>query len=114
MVARDDYGVAKVELASKAEMLDADKQVQTSTASAPLFGPATKPLSETDVQNRHDFVVATLKLPAGALLSLNATATDDCYGGAQTGASRPVTFRIVAPEELFREILLRQQGAGRR
>jgi hypothetical protein len=44
------------------------------------------------------------------MLSLTGHATDACYQGAQTGSSRTITFRIVAPEELFREILLRQQG----
>jgi hypothetical protein len=43
-------------------------------------------------------------------VSLTASATDDCYTGPQTTRSRTVTFRIVPPEELFREILQRQQA----
>ncbi len=41
---------------------------------------------------------------------MTAEATDDCYTGPQTNRSRTVTFGIVSPEELFREILQRQQS----
>ena len=51
-----------------------------------------------------------LKLTPNTILSLTASAADQCYQSPQIGMSRPATFRIVAPEELFREILLRQQG----
>ncbi len=54
--------------------------------------------------------VAALKLITGSLVSITALATDDCYTGKQTAHSGTVTFRIVAPEELFREILQRQQA----
>jgi hypothetical protein len=54
--------------------------------------------------------VAPKKLAPGAFLALTAEATDDCFTGPQTNRSRGVTFRIVSPEELFREILLRQQS----
>jgi uncharacterized protein YdcH (DUF465 family) len=54
--------------------------------------------------------VSPLKLSPGGLLSISASATDACYTGPQTGQSRVASFRIVSPEELFREILVRQQG----
>ena len=50
------------------------------------------------------------KLSPGSFLAITADATDDCYTGPQTSHSRTVVFQIVAPEELFREILLRQQS----
>src|SRR5262249_14743389 len=65
---------------------------------------------EQEIQQKFDFDVTALKLVPNTILSLTAVATDQCYQAPQTGSSRPATFRIVAPEELFREILLRQQG----
>jgi len=61
------------------------------------------------VQTR-TFDVAARKLPPGAVLSLTGLATDACYTGRQTSRSRTDTFRVVSPEELFKEILLHQQA----
>ena len=116
--ARDDYGVAKVDLITKSEILALEAAIATT-------GPATRPLAETvtkslfgpiqpavdlEIQQPYELSVASLKLPAGSILSVSAAATDACYLGPQTATSRIVTFRVVPPEELFREILLRQQG----
>lgn len=109
ITARDDYGIVTMALASKAEFLDAEKKAQSAATTQPMYGP-TKPPKETEIQLKPTFEVAALKLNPGALLSLSGQAADDCYGGAQSGASRPASFRIVSPEELFKEILLRQQG----
>ena len=54
--------------------------------------------------------VSAEKLSPGSFLSVTAEATDDCYTGPQTNRSRNIIFGIVSPEELFREILLRQQA----
>ena len=45
-----------------------------------------------------------------AMANATGRATDASYTGAQTAQSRTVTFRVVRAEELFREILLRQQS----
>jgi len=107
ILARDDYGVADMSLTSKAEFIDANKKQQTVTDAKPLgpFNPI-----EPEIQQKQDFDVAGLKLLPNTILSLVASATDQRYELPQTGVSRPASFRIVAPEELFREILLRQQG----
>jgi hypothetical protein len=121
---RDDYGMIGMALAMKDETpdpADAAKLVPRESsrtlfpyAAATQAGttqPATQASSlETELQLKQIVDVAAMKLPAGALLSLTAQATDDCYMGRQTGRSRTVTFRLVPPEELFREILQRQQG----
>ncbi len=107
--ARDDYGVVHLDLADQAQFLDPDKKLATSAATKPIYGPITPP-KDTDVQIKKQFDVAPLKLPVGALLSLQGIAEDDCYLGPQKGALRPASFRIVSPEELFKEILLRQQS----
>jgi len=130
--ARDDYGLAAVGLSIKEETPDpADPAKLVSRATdEPLFSsgePAAKPSAEKksaastpsvekpvvlppELQLKHSVDVAAMKLPVGALVSLTAAATDACYTGPQTSHSRTATFRLVAPEELFREILQRQQG----
>ena len=74
-----------------------------------LFGPVD-PATELTLETTHDLALSALDLKVGELLRLTAVATDDRYGGPQDGRSRVLTFRITSPEELFREILLRQQA----
>ena len=113
---RDDYGLARVELLSRAEaapaegstVKDAKPQAAVESALA-LMGPAD-PATELELRQPHEMQIEKLGLTPGALLSLTGRAADACYTGVQTAQSRTVTFRVVRPEELFREILLRQQG----
>ena len=108
--ARDDFGVHALKLAAHAEWLDpGDQKKHAKDTAADLFGPQ-HPAVEKDVQLSNTFAVASLSAPVGALVSLSAVADDERYEGAQTGKSKEATFRLVQPEELFREILLRQQG----
>jgi hypothetical protein len=135
---RDDYGVAEVDLLTKVEAGPAETEPKAAAdtpaanaagappASAPaiasstkpttaaastvaLFGPAN-PAKELEVRQAHEMQLAALGLNAGALLSLTGRTSDACYLGPQGAQSRTVTFRVVRPEELFREILLRQQS----
>lgn len=57
----------------------------------------------------HRFALTPLKLAPGDLVRLQATARDACYTGAQQTRSASLVFRVVKSEDLFREILLRQQ-----
>ena len=115
--ARDDFGLAAVALAIKDETpdpADAAKLIPHS-ATQPLFPLKDGTAVERDslppeLQFKPSVDVGAMKLPVGALVSLTADATDDCYTGPQTTHSRTVTFRIVPAEELFREILQRQQA----
>ncbi|HEY2148763.1 MAG TPA: hypothetical protein VGH32_12550, partial [Pirellulales bacterium] len=113
--ARDDYGLASVNLSIKDETpdpLDPAKLVGHVVAQ-PLFPPDKTARPETlptELPLKQTIDVAPKKLAPGAFLALTAEATDDCFTGPQTNRSRGVTFRIVSPEELFREILLRQQS----
>jgi hypothetical protein len=109
--ARDDYGLASVSLSAKNESPDPANpgHLLTSILAIPLYGPVN-PTTETEIQPKQNLELESLKLPIGSLVTVNASATDACYLGPQTTASRPITFRVVAPEELFREILLRQQA----
>lgn len=110
LLARDDYGIAELNLAWKAD-LDAAGTTQPVSVGEmiKLAGPFT-PASELEIQKPHTLELAALKLVPNMLLSLTGEATDANYLGVQTGKSRALAFRIVAPEELFREILSRQQG----
>ncbi|MFI5381721.1 MAG: hypothetical protein ACHRHE_20685 [Tepidisphaerales bacterium] len=108
---RDDYGIARVDLNHKVEMPDpADPAKMKATTSTVNLMPTTRPAKELDIQLQRQVDVAEFKLSPGAMLSLTGAATDACYLGPQTGQSRAVTFKVVAPEELFKEILLRQQA----
>ena len=73
-----------------------------------LYGPAS-PAVETQVDKDHSLELAPLKLAPGQTITVLASAEDDCVLGRQTTRTAPVVFRIVKPEELFREILLKQQ-----
>jgi hypothetical protein len=125
---RDDYGLARVDLVTRAESApaetpatgpaDAQPQAATRPATRPagpaestlvLMGPAD-PATELELRRTHEVQLGPMSLSPGALLSLAGRAADACYTGAQSAQSRTVTFRVVRPEELFREILLRQQG----
>jgi hypothetical protein len=109
--ARDDYGIALAALLAKTDAPDPANvsHLITSNIVTPLYGLAN-PVIETEITPKHDLELESLKLPVGTLVTVSASATDACYIGPQTTASRAVTFRVVAPEELFREILLRQQA----
>jgi hypothetical protein len=120
---RDDYGLARVELVTKAEMAPSEEEKSATTqAAAPATKPAgpaewtlalmgpVDPATELEVRKPHEVQLASIGLAPGALLSLTGKAADACYTGVQTAQSRTVTFRVVRPEELFREILLRQQA----
>lgn len=113
--ARDDYGLAKLDLLIRPEPLSASATQPASVTQpaaareVPLMEPA-KPATALEVQRKHVLNVADQKLAPGAALVVAAAATDNRWGSPQAGQSRNLSFRIVAPEELFREILLRQQG----
>ncbi len=109
--ARDDYGLAAASLLVKTEYPDPSNIAHqiTGNITSSLYGPA-HPASETNIQTKQNLELEALKLPVGSLVTVSASATDACYLGPQTTLSRPVTFRLVAAEELFREILLRQQA----
>jgi hypothetical protein len=116
--ARDDFGVIAADLAIKAETPDpgdAAKLIPADSSQglypvAGAGGATTQPAGEPLLQLKQMMDVGAMRLTTGSLVSFTARATDDCYTGRQTAKSGTVTFRIVAPEELFKEILQRQQA----
>ena len=112
--ARDDYGIDHVELRIKTEIAESEDAttLKTTATTRPIFGPSTRPDDplETEVRQAHSLHVPDLQLQPGHALTLAAAATDNCYPQPQTSASRNVIFHVVRPEELFKEILARQQS----
>jgi hypothetical protein len=112
ITAVDDYAVDTMDLAVKTETPDpADpaKMRADDTSTSLVRGASTQP-SPLEIGQSQTFELAPRKLSPGVVLSLTGVASDACYTGAQTSRSRTAAFRLVAPEELFKEILLRQQG----
>jgi hypothetical protein len=66
-------------------------------------GPATQLEYDNELELRDT------GLQPGNALRLRGAAVDTCALGAQTGNSRWIAFQIVAPDELFYEILMRQR-----
>jgi hypothetical protein len=126
--ARDDYGLAALGLIIRDETPDPMDPAKLVARTAPqrIFpasdvgakpDPSSKPsaLPKPDslplqLQLKRMVDVAAERLAPGSYISVTAEATDDCYTGPQTNHSRTIVFGIVSPEELFREILLRQQA----
>jgi len=102
--ARDDYGVASAGLSLKIETPDPANPGSSSPPRATWRSLAPWPATDLEVQQAHTLELDSMKLPPGSLVTVNAVATDACYTGPQTNRSRLVAFRVVPPEELFREI----------
>lgn len=133
LIARDDFGIRRVGMTSLLPLSGTatkTEQVTTSTTEKtevdetkktnekqekaetkkeyPVYGPAD-PAVETVIDQEKQISIAEMKLNPGAVITFQSHAEDDCYTGIQKTNSRQLVFRIVKPEELFREILLRQQ-----
>jgi len=131
IIARDDFGIrwvgmdsnlplAETETKKKRNVTEAaldqvfgnpqaDKKQQAVTKKEyPLYGPAD-PAVENVVEEEQRVSISELKLSPGAVVTFQSHAEDNCYTGVQKTSSRQLVFRVVKPEELFREILLRQQ-----
>ena len=109
--ASDDYGIAQVAFSLK---IETPRPRQPRPARRPHRPRESlrpdSPNHRSRMQQPHTLDLEPMNLPAGSLVSVTASATDDCYIGPQTTTSRQVTFRIVPADELFRDILLRQQA----
>ncbi len=124
MVARDDFGVSHMRLTSKLERIpvvadDSDPpadpnesddaaEVLINGEEHELYGP-TNPATERLLNEEYEYALVSLSLAPGDLIRMMAAATDDCFVGSQATESPWVAFDIVKPEELFRDILVRQQ-----
>lgn len=73
--------------------------------------PAALGGESAEIQGRIE--ISTLQAPAGSFLTFHAYATDNAEPEAHEGRSDPVTVKVVTLEELFSELLRRQQEQRR-
>jgi hypothetical protein len=62
------------------------------------------------VEKQQEFPLRAIQPAVGAVVSVKAVAVDNCVQGKQRGESRAFAFQVVAPDELFYEILTRQRA----
>lgn len=104
----DQEPVPKAEELEFGETKNNDEKKTESKRKYPVYGPID-PAVESVIDEEKQVSIAEMKLNPGAVITFQSHAEDNCYAGVQKTSSRQLVFRIVKPEELFREILLRQQ-----
>jgi hypothetical protein len=111
--ATDDIGLAALRLqVDRAFTVEEKEKIETKTERAtvpfPLPLDASRPV--LDHQVRHDVLLQPNPPRVGTILRLVAEADDRCARGAQTGRSGVLALHVVAPDELFYELLIRQRA----
>lgn len=109
--ANDDFALTSLALAWELTSVRDEKPVVESkelelVKREPQEGDA-EPATQFEYDN--ELELRDTGLAPGNALKLRGVATDACALGAQTGNSRWIAFQIVAPDELFYEILMRQR-----
>ncbi|MGP0064590.1 MAG: hypothetical protein ACLQGP_13455 [Isosphaeraceae bacterium] len=121
--ATDDFGLAALRLQIERTLLSDDSekendkekektkgQMQTKRESVRLPLVEDKDHPVLDHQARHDLFLQTDPPKVGTVIRIVAEADDRCARGVQVGRSTALLFQVVAPEEMFYEILLRQRA----
>ncbi len=111
LAATDDLGLGTLRI-------QIERTVAGEEKSEPLTTKQTIPIplqteggrAVLDHQARHDVDLQSSPPPVGAVLRLQGEADDRCARGPQVGRSGVVHLQIVAPDELFYEILIRQRA----
>jgi hypothetical protein len=110
--ATDDIGLAalriQIERVTNSDEKAAAPRSTRSTINLPL--PAEKGRAVLDQQVRHDLLLQSDPPRVGTMLRLVGEAEDRCVRGAQIGRSSLLQLQVVAPDELFYEILIRQRA----
>jgi hypothetical protein len=94
--------------ASEPDSEGAIEKVLPTQLSSSFYGPV-EPALETIVEQQQSVELSQMTVKPGESLVITATAEDDCFTGRQSTTSRKLIFKIVKDDELFKEILLRQQ-----
>ena len=109
--ATDDLGLAALRLKIERTTHAEDKaEPVTTKQTIPLPLAAEGGRAVLDHQARHDVDLQAAPPPVGAMIRLQAEADDRCARGVQVGRSGVVHLQVVAPDELFYEILVRQRA----
>ena len=107
----DDFGIASLALDWERTAMR-DEKSQVDTKHIELEGPPPPDSGaepRTEINLDHEMNLREQGLAPGNTLKLRGAATDACALGSQAGISRWLSFQIVAPDELFYEILMRQR-----
>jgi hypothetical protein len=109
--ANDDFGVAALALDWERTAVRDDKpNVETKHEDLEkLPGSNGQGALRGEIEIDHELALRDRGLTPGNALKLRGVATDNCALGAQAGNSRWLAFQIVAPDELFYDILTRQR-----
>jgi hypothetical protein len=109
--ATDDLGLAALRLQIERLVSPAEKappKTARATVTLPLPDENGRPV--LDHQVRHEVLLQSDPPAVGTVLRFVGEADDHCVRGAQTGRSSVLSLQVVAPEELFYEILIRQRA----
>lgn len=109
--ANDDFGLRTLVLDWELTSLREGNQ-HVETEQLPLEDLAPQTAADevlTQFEYDNELELADTGLVPGNTLKLRSIATDACALGSQTGSSRWLQFQIVAADELFYEILMRQR-----
>ena len=104
----DDFGIKLLALELEKNVPQQDKLV-TTTSQIVLEKPAATTRQAVDFERSPELALREQNLFVGNTVKVRAAAVDDCLLGSHTGRSRWLSYQIVAPEELFYEILTRQR-----
>lgn len=110
VLARDDYGLRDVSLDLSLALPGEEAGPPTSL----LLAEFEKAKEERSFERERAVELGELGAKVGQRLELVALGRDHGHLGSQTGKSRTRILRVVAPEDLFREIALRLQRARSR
>jgi hypothetical protein len=121
VAATDDLGLAALRLridrtfvapeddpARSPEAASPASKTQNTKVDLPLAAAGGRAL--LDQQVRHELVLQADPPEVGTLIRIVAEADDRCARGAQTGRSSVLALQVVAIEELFYEVLIRQRA----
>ena len=120
--ARDDFGVAAMEIAAEFVSPASTTQPTTGPAGAPASQPTSQPARKFAVKLeqagqpvlavRHEVDLEPLRLAVGQVVRMEAVCTDtlpDSFGGPNVTRSAVQTLRVVTDEELLEELVRRQK-----
>jgi hypothetical protein len=114
LAATDDRGLASVRLQFDRTTPPSEEKAEakTSRQTVPIPLPTSPDGGRAvlDHQARHDFELQVAPPAVGTILKFVGEAEDRCARGVQLGRSAAVQMMVVAPDELFYEILMRQRA----
>jgi len=108
--ANDDFGLASLALEWERTVLREEKPtVDTGRQPKETDGDGAPASLGLEQQWNYEWSLRERNFAPGSAVKVRGAATDACRLGAQQGHSRWLLLQVVAPDELFYEILMRQR-----